>query len=249
MKRRADMRRAFWVGLGAAALVGSVAACKKASDGPAPSATPAPAPSPPPRKSGLSVRSEIGALDPDAAKKAVEAAMPSIRECVARPRKKMPYFGGDVETVLRIDASGKVAWAHFLRSELGDVEAEKCVLDALARQDWPKPEDADAGEARQSLELRASEDERPPTAWSESDLGDAGGKLVTALEGCRQKSGTAGLRATFYVDPRGAVMSVGVATEDEKGLAAVDCAVQAVRAQTFPTPGSYPAKVSVGVGR
>ena len=47
-----------------------------------------------------------------------------------------------------------------------------------------------------------------------------------------------------YVGTNGKAQAVGLSTGDEKGEKAASCVVSALRAVSFPSPGSWPAKVS-----
>ena len=201
---------------------------------------------PKPRGGGPSVHSEVGALDQDAVQALVKTSLPAVGRCVDARRKQLPYLGGSIDAVIRSDSQGKVRWAHLSDSTLGDRDAEQCILDALTANTWPRPEGGDDGETRQHIDLGQT-DVRQPAAWGVTELESAGEKLESALGDCLRASGTSMLTVTFYLDPSGSARSVGVASGDEKGISAVDCAVRAVKARTYPTPGSYPAKVSVQV--
>ena len=51
--------------------------------------------------------------------------------------------------------------------------------------------------------------------------------------------------ATLYVGTGGEVLSAGVTPPDETGEDAVDCLVEALLGAKFPSPGSWPAKVTL----
>jgi hypothetical protein len=198
----------------------------------------------------LAIESELGAMDRHLVQQAFQEATPAMLACVDKGRRgQNPLIGGAITPFLRVDTDGKVRWAYFLSSTLGDQQTERCILDLLSSRTWPAPQGGKEGETSQELEL-GEPDERPPVAWSESDLGPGLGRLKAALRECRRRADTGKLSVTFYVDPstdgrQGKATAVGVAVSDEKGAQAIDCAGKAVRATRYPSPGSYTAKVTV----
>ena len=53
------------------------------------------------------------------------------------------------------------------------------------------------------------------------------------------------LAVTLYIDADGNVMAAGASVGDAAGLSAIDWAVKAAEGLSFPSPGSYPAKVMI----
>ncbi len=193
----------------------------------------------------MSIQAEVGALNEDKVNTSFKNAMPTINKCLDSARKRLPFIGGTLAVVLRIDGEGAVSSGFFRRSTMGDGQTEKCVMDAFKAQTWPKPVGGKEGEARTSFELPPDPDERQPVAWTPEDLGEGLDELRSELQKCRADAGTGPLEITFFVDPDGKVMAAGGQMADEKGDAALDCAVKAVERRIFPTPGSFPAKVSL----
>jgi hypothetical protein len=194
---------------------------------------------------GPAIHAEIGALDEDEARKAYEAARPSIDRCITAASKRHKFVEGDFEAMLRIDGSGRVRWGYPTVSTFGDYELETCILDALREQQWPKPQGGEEGLTSQSLGFDPAG--RAASKLGPDDLGDKLGELESALRQCRSSSGTKWLAVTFYVGPEGNVVSAGAAAGDEKGVEALSCAVDAAKGMTFPSPGSYAGKFTVRV--
>ena len=48
----------------------------------------------------------------------------------------------------------------------------------------------------------------------------------------------------MYVDTDGSVLSAGIAHAEDKGEAAADCILEVVKTASYPSPGSWPAKVT-----
>ncbi len=204
-----------------------------------------PAPARPEGPAGPHIEAEVGALDPEAVEAAFESARAEVHRCFEQGNAGLDFavVGGDIEVFVRVGSDGSVRWIYPASSTVGHVGVERCVIDAVKKQRWPKPEGGDDGIARTRYGLDPPG--RPPVPWSSADLGSGGSALAQKLGRCKQDSGTVSLSVTLYVDADGQVISAGAAAGDEKGVEAVDCAVAAAKAQRYASPGSYPAKVSV----
>jgi hypothetical protein len=200
-----------------------------------------------PAGGGPSIHGEVGALDEDETKKAFGKARPSIDGCLARANDGLSYevVAGDVEVVVRVANDGSVRFTYATSSTIGRHDTERCILEALARQTWPRPEGGEDGIASTSYSIEPAG--REAVEWSPGDLGPQGSTLKDKLRACQSEAGTAGLSVTMYIDPDGKLLSAGVASADEHGLDAARCALDAARSQRYPSPGSYPAKVTVMV--
>jgi hypothetical protein len=194
---------------------------------------------------GPAIHAEVGALDEDKVNEAFQAARPAIDACFASANTGLRYqvVGGDVEVLVRVKNDGSIRWAYPRRSTLGHADTERCILSALEQQSWPRPEGGEEGIA--STNYSIDPPGRPAVDWSSDDLGDAGPALEDKLRGCLSQGGS--LTVTVYVDPDGQAFSAGAAIEDEAALDALDCAISAARDVSYPSPGSYPAKVTLRV--
>jgi hypothetical protein len=198
------------------------------------------------------IESEVGTLDKGAIKEAFAAAEPEVEKCVQQGRReRQALLGGAIDLFLRIGTDGEVRWAYLSSSTLGDHLSEKCIVDAMRARSWPKPYGGKEGQTTQQLEL-GEPDARPPVPWTEADLGAGYRRVASSLHECKRRAGTGSLQVTFYVEPsadgrEGRAKNAGVAVSDEKGAAAIDCAVKTVLKARYPSPGSYTAKATVRV--
>ena len=117
------------------------------------------------------------------------------------------------------------------------------MLDVLRSKKWPKPVGGEHGLARKSFEFDPPNDVRPPTDWDGEQLEKTLAKLRGKIRSCKNGSG-GNFEATMYVSTDGSVLAVGVTPPDENGEEAVDCLVSTLKDATFPSPGSWPAKVT-----
>jgi hypothetical protein len=198
------------------------------------------------KKAVPAVESEIGALDEMKVKQAFQRSSEKLSACFAGGVQRLPYLSGEIRFVIRVGRDGSARWAYVKESTLGDRETEACMLSVLKSSGWPKPVGGE-GLAENSFAFDPGGDERPPVAWTPEQLGAPYRRAKGALVQCRKKAGTKGLRATLYVETDGKPSAIGVSGADEKGEAAVDCVLGALKGLKFPSPGSYAAKVSVTI--
>jgi hypothetical protein len=229
-----------------ALVVGAVIGCGGSPPPPAVEAPPSEGGEPEPRSGGPSVESEIGALDEFKVKQVFERAANKLSACFNRGAERLPYLSGEVRFVIRIKKDGSPRFAFVKDSNLGDRSSEECMLGVFKAISWPKPLGGE-GLAENSYTFEPGADERPPVAWSADQLGKPFRKAQEALSRCRAGAGRGALKATMYIDTNGKPSAVGVSSADEKGEAAIECVVSTLKGVTFPSPGSYAAKVSVTI--
>jgi hypothetical protein len=194
-------------------------------------------------RQGMAVGSEIGALDEEQVDDTFRKSLRELQGCLNAGAQRVEFIGGAVAFYIEVDQSGRLEHAHLERSSLGDRQTESCMLSALRGKAWPKPMGGEKGYARKSFDFDPPNDVRPPTAWSETDIADVLGDLGQTISSC--KNGSSGsFQATMYVGTEGDVLGVGVTPPDGSGEASVDCLVEALRSATYPSPGSWPAKVT-----
>ncbi|AKT41829.1 AgmX/PglI C-terminal domain-containing protein [Chondromyces crocatus] len=196
--------------------------------------------------SGMGISAEIGALDEADTQAVFEKAAGKLMRCFEQGMRRVPYLGGEVRLAARVTESGGARWVYVKDSTLGDRQAETCMVETLRGVSWPKPVGGE-GLAENSYHFDPSADERPPVSWSADALGAPFQDALPRLTSCRKDAGTGVMKATLYVDPDGKVVSAGVSGSDDRAEAAASCVVDALRGVTFPSPGSYDAKVSVTI--
>jgi hypothetical protein len=146
------------------------------------------------------VTQELGSIDERSVVETFAKLQMPLEGCLKQGRTRLRFLSGDVKVFLRIEPSGKVKYAFFEDSTLGDRDTEKCILDVLHNADWPKPKGGEA-EVRNGFGWEPG-GERPPASW-ESD------KVTTALVESKEvkkdidkcKSGIKGdFHVTAYVE-------------------------------------------------
>jgi hypothetical protein len=189
-----------------------------------------------------SVSSEIGGLDEDKVNAAFESSLPGLQRCLGEGASRVELLGGSVSFFVKIDTGGRVDSAYLEKSTLGDRDTEKCMLAALRARRWPKPVGGEHGLARKSFDFDAPNDVRAPADYDHDHLDKGLSKIAGKLGACKTAKGA--YEATIYVATDGSVLSAGVTPPDEDGEEAVDCLVSTLKSASFPSPGSWPAKIT-----
>jgi hypothetical protein len=192
---------------------------------------------------GIRTSSEIGGMNEAQVDATFKKVLSSLEDCLNKGTERVEFLGGSVSFFIKVDSEGQVAESYLEHSTLGDRETEKCMLSAVRKRKWPKPVGGEHGLARKSFDFDPPNDVRPPLEWDSDHVKSALKKLNDKIEDCRGgKSGT--FEATAYVSPEGNVLAAGVTPPGADGESAADCMAEAIRGGSFPSPGSWAAKVS-----
>jgi len=228
-------------------LAAAVAGCSNTPPPDDPADDPGPDTTQLPIGGGPQIEAEVGALDEEKVQEAFNAAREAIYACfnATNAGLKHKIVGGDIEVVVRVKTDSSVRWVFPQVSTIGHRETERCILDTLVEQAWPEPEGGEEGIARTQYGMDCPG--REPVPWSPDQLGRNRAKLEAKVKACIREAGTPGLSLTLYVDPDGKPISAGASVDDESGIDALDCAVKAAKSLRYPSPGSYPAKVTLPV--
>lgn len=192
----------------------------------------------------VSASAEIGGMNEDDVDAAFKSSVNGLQRCLDKGAKEVEFLGGSVAFLLKIDAGGKVATAYLEHSTLGNRATERCMLDSLSAKSWPKPVGGQHGLARKSFTFDPPNDVRPPTSWDDRDAAPGIKKIETDVSECK-RGNHGSFEATLYVDTSGKVLSASVTPPDEAGNGSLDCLVGVLEGATFPSPGSWPAKVTL----
>jgi hypothetical protein len=192
--------------------------------------------------SGVSVSSEIGGLDEQKVNAAFESTLTGLERCLQQGASRVEFLGGSVSFFVKIDMEGKVDGAYLEKSTLGDRDTEKCMLGAMRSRKWPKPVGGEHGLARKSFDFDPPNDVRAPADYDHDHLGKGLDKISGKLASCKNAKGP--YEATMYVATDGSVLSASVTPPNEDGEGSIDCLVSALKDADFPSPGSWPAKVT-----
>jgi hypothetical protein len=195
-----------------------------------------------PAKPQMKLASELGYVDPKEVDATFARTQESLLACLEQRTSVFDGVSGGFAVFLRLSDEGRVRWGHLESSSLGDRKVEKCILDVFRKTQWPRPDQGDA-EVRNKLDFDLPEGVRPPQAVSASRFPTTLGPALPKLAACKgSEKGT--VEITAYVDTNGSVLSAGAASRNGKLNGELDCMTDAVRSLSFPSPGSYPAKLT-----
>ncbi len=215
---------------------------------------------------GIQVEGDVGGLNPDDVNAVMKAADPAINRCWERGADRNELVAGKIDLVLGVGESGRLAYGYAKQTTLGDRMTERCMLDALRAQSWPKPVGGRVGVVKTSLVFELGKDARPPTSWSSAEASEVRRHAADAIAACKHGA-TGTFTATVYVkqveqEPpdagadagddagdagptyAGAATSVGIAVPDEHADAIADCLERVLSQGVYPAPGDWPAKVT-----
>jgi hypothetical protein len=194
------------------------------------------------RRSGIAASAEIGALDQNAVTRTFSAALKDLKTCLDTGARRVELLGGEIAFYVEVDASGHAQHVHAERSTLGDRDTERCMIDALKNRPWPAVQGGEKGLARNSFDFDMPNDVRPPVDWDADQVSEALGEIRDKLSSCGSRRSD--LTATVYVNTDGRAIAAGVAGTDPSTEDAADCVAAALQEAQYPSPGSWPAKVT-----
>lgn len=192
------------------------------------------------REDGSQITGLMGTIRQDQVQTTLEPRMNSFLRCFEQRMGEVEFLSGEVRLSFRIDVEGHVMWVFPSQTTIGDLAAERCVLDVARRAHFPRPRGGEA-EFTWGFAFDAPDDVRLPTSWEATHIGPA---LLSGAPDLGPRCGASGVRVTAYVAPGGRVLTAGGSVTSQDQLQAIECVVSAVRALTMPDPGSYAAKVT-----
>jgi hypothetical protein len=195
----------------------------------------------PTSSSGVGMMAEIGGLNEEKVSKTFKRLQPGFTGCLMAGLKRVEFLAGEVQFLVHVDLEGQVAESFIEHSSLGDVETEMCMLDCIKATKWPKPVGGRIGLARSGLAFETPPDARPPVLWTSDDVASTLRKNEPTLKSC---GGSGPFEITAYVAKDGRVMSAGIAHATTADDRAATCYLEQIKELKFPSPGSWPAKVT-----
>jgi hypothetical protein len=197
-------------------------------------------------KQRLAISGQLGSLDQGKVDETFNRLMPKFGDCLSQGTARVEFIGGHVKFFLRIAMDGTAKWAYLSESTIGDRDTERCMLGAAKSARWPVPLEGE-GQAQKAFDFDPSPDVRDAVPWGTDRVAKTLASARVKLGQCTQ--GAPGrYHATVYVQTNGTALSAGVAPPNERGeTASTDCLVEVLRGMKFPSPGSWPAKVTFDV--
>jgi hypothetical protein len=191
----------------------------------------------------IGATAEIGAMPEEESIEAFRNSFGEIQRCFISGAGRIDFIGGQISLQVWVGSDGEVQTVYADQSTLGDRQTEECMFNALRGASWPAPVGGPIAVAQNAFEFEMTGDVRPPVPWEEDQVADVLAEKRGQIMECKQ-GGTEKFLATAYVDTDGSAMSVGIAAPSRQDEANSECLVNLLSAATYPSPGSWPAKVS-----
>ncbi len=191
----------------------------------------------------IGATAEVGALPEEDSVYAFRESFDEIQRCFIDGARRIDFIGGEISFQVWVNAGGDVEVVYADISTLGDRATEECMFAALRSAPWPKPVGGPIGVAQNAFEFEMTGDVRPPVQWDESEVEETLAEQRSEIASCKAGSSERFL-ATAYVDTDGTPMAVGMAAPNREDEAKSKCLVQLIEGLTFPSPGSWPSKVT-----
>jgi hypothetical protein len=172
------------------------------------------------QQSSMGVSSSVGALNEAGVRRAFKKCMKGFMQCLNDGWDRIEFMGGSVDFYVGVHPDGSVD-TYLETSTLGDRQTEKCLLDVIRAQTWPKP-----------------------VGWSIDNISAALSQVQSDIDNCKQHASLGRYAATVYVDTDGSALSAGGTPPGPNADLALDCLIGVLRSVKYPSPGSYPAKVT-----
>jgi hypothetical protein len=181
-----------------------------------------------------------GTLSQDEIKRALEPRMMKFSRCVEKRASTVEWVSGKLEFTFTVNVDGSVKSVYPSESTFGDRETERCMTEVAKGTRFPQPHGGEA-DFSWSLEVPLDTSIREPVVWTSDNAGEViASSGPAALSSCEGGA----FAITAYLDENGHVVAAGAATENETDAQKLDCVAQQIAGWSFPSPGSYPAKIA-----
>ncbi len=191
------------------------------------------------RQDGVEVVGLLGSVDQEEVERVFERNMKGLFACYESVVEDLEEIEGSLEIALQVDPSGAVVEANLPHSDLGSLEAERCILNKTSQFEFRR---SGCGIAYVNKELSFEAPYDPePLQWGRVQVAETIYEHAYDVERCL--NGETGIDVVIYVGKGGVVWSSGAAAESFAKREAARCLATACRRWTFKDPGDDLAKV------
>jgi len=176
---------------------------------------------------GMKIDVAKGALDQRDVDKVLDRQVQSLTPCYEQAGPTQKYAGGDVKLRFFVTSSGDVSNVLVTASDVGNFEVERCLVTEGRKLKFTPPEGAKATDFEYALRFQPSGNARV-VEWDDGALARDVAQLAPRLAACGSL-GPNPVRAVVYIQPGGAVGSVGLACVGPIDVQASTCAVEQIR--------------------
>ncbi len=195
---------------------------------------------------GMVVDQEKGVLSQGDVDHALRGSLPALTGCYERAGAAQKYVSGNVLLRFFVAASGQVADIHVIENGLGNYAVERCLVVEGRRIVFPPPGGRKDAEFDYPLSFRSS-GEVPVVDWDADVLAKDVNALVPGLASCAAGAGH-NIRAVAYIQPGGAVASVGLVSGETLDPTVAICLVEQIHKWRLPDDRTHVVRTSFALG-
>jgi TonB family protein len=176
----------------------------------------------------MGLQNEMGVYDSADIEETMAEHMAEVRDCYARAGRARRYASGKVNLRFMVSGDGTPQDVLVVSTELGNYEVERCLVEVGRGLQFPAPAGRKATTFEYPLEFRST------GQMQVQDLDDSLkiDRDVTAFMHLLADCGAVtanGASASFYIEPKGIIGSVGLAGDSVFDEEAGACMVRAMR--------------------
>jgi len=175
----------------------------------------------------MGMEMSMGVLDERAVDRAIKPHERAMSECFARAGEARKYLSGQIVMRFVVSGTGQVSDVQLVKNGLGNYSVENCLVAQGKQILFPAPEGRRGTDFEYSMSFRST-GERSVIPWSGGEMAHYLYGISTDLANC----GTVGagdVDVIVYIEPGGAVGSVGFSSQGTLDVPAAVCAVALLR--------------------
>ncbi len=180
----------------------------------------------------MGMEMSVGYLDEHSVDRAIRPHEHAMAACFARAGDARKYLSGQVVMRFVIAASGEVSDVQVIKNDLGSYPVESCLVLQGKQIVFPAPEGRRGTDFEYSMNF-SSTGERSVVPWSGEEIARHLASISSDLANCGSLSGS-DVDVIAYVEPGGAIGSVGFASQATLDPNAAVCAVALLRKIRIP---------------
>jgi hypothetical protein len=173
----------------------------------------------------MAVEGGRGTLEQRDVDAVMKGHLPKLVTCAEEAGAARRYTAGEVTLRFFVSSRGDVSNVVVVSSSVGNFAVERCLVEQGRHLRMPRPRGGKGADFQYSLLFRA---EAAVVDWKEEMVAKQVAHLVPRLGPCGELA-PAPVKAVLYIEPGGAVGSVGLSSESPLDMEAATCAVQQIR--------------------
>lgn len=194
---------------------------------------------------GMKIESEHGTLDQQEIDAVMDRHVRQLVACYERAGDARRYAAGDVVLRFLIAPTGAVNDVLVIENSLGNYPVERCLVVEGRKIPFPRPGGSKDADFEYALKFRST-GEVAVVDWDADALNKDVAAQMASLSSCGALGGVE-VRAVAYIEPTGAVASVGLLSQDRLDVMAAMCVVEQIRKWRLPGDAGHMVRTSFAV--